>query len=129
MDTLQGTLAQKYSVFSLKPASKELVSAAEKELGLSFPAEYKEYLERYGCLSFSSHEITGLGVDGYLNVVQATMDERRLDSSFPRDCFLIENLGIDGILILQNTHGEILEYKGRQCTKIFDTLKEYLLSV
>lgn len=129
MDKLKETLEQKYSVFTLKPATKELISAAEKELGFSFPAEYKEYLETYGCLSFSSHEITGLGADGYLNVVQATIDERRLNSSFPKDCFLIENLGIDGILILQNTSGEILEYKGKQCTKIFDTLKGYLLSI
>lgn len=129
MDELKGLLEKKHSVHTLEPVASDVILEAEKKLGMTFPSEYREYLSKYGCLSFSSHEMTGLGVDGYLNVVQATLDERGRDSSFPSDCFIVKNLCIDGVLILQNTNGEILEYRKNTSKVIFPSLKDYLLSL
>ena len=55
------------------------IKAAQKKLDLEFPDEYIEYVKEYGVISFYGTEWTGLNVEGYLNVVDATESERKIN--------------------------------------------------
>ncbi|MCX4317907.1 MAG: SMI1/KNR4 family protein, partial [Lachnospiraceae bacterium] len=64
--------------------SAEQLTKAEAELGMTFPTEFREYVQKYGAISFYKTEWTGLQVEGYLNVIEATKQERELNPAFPR---------------------------------------------
>ena len=66
-------------------ASEEQIIRAEKRLELKFPEEYKDYVKEFGAISFLGNEWTGLNVDGYLNVVNMTEEERALNEFFQYD--------------------------------------------
>lgn len=60
--------------------SEEALKRAEKELGLSFPPSYRDFVANYGCLDFGAQEfygLTGEHVEGIPNVVWSTLDARR----------------------------------------------------
>lgn len=118
----------KSKVFHLKGADAREVIDAEKRLGLRFSSEFRNYLMDYGTASFGSHEFMGLGGDAYLDVVEETLRERRNTQGFPGDCYVVENLGIDGILILQNEEGQVYEFSSAGTKKIFSSIEEYILS-
>ena len=84
------------------------------------------YVKEFGAISFYGTEWTGLNIDGYLNVVQSTKQERDLNVSFPKDCYVIENEGIDGIIIASNENGTIYSIHYENVEKICNSLSEYL---
>ncbi len=92
---------------TLGGCSQEEIQLAEKKLGLSFPNEYKDYLLEYGTARFNGVELCGLNVKGYLNVVEATEQEKNVNTSFPDRMFVIEDLGIDAKLIIGDEKGNI----------------------
>ena len=53
------------------------IKTAQKELDLEFPDEFIDYVMEFGVISFYGTEWTGLNVEGYLNVVEAT--KKRID--------------------------------------------------
>ena len=112
---------------SLQGVSKEAVTAAEKKLGLSFAADYTAYLERYGLISARHIEITGLTDAKRLNVVDVTLVERQRNQ-LPSNMYVVEDTGIEGILILQNGEEEVFEFQNGKAKKIFADLAGYLLS-
>jgi hypothetical protein len=112
---------------SLRGASKEAVAQAEQALRLSFAADYRAYLEKHGLISARHIEITGLTESKRLNVVDATLAMRQADR-LPPEMYVVEDTGIEGILILQNGNGEVFEFQNQRITKIFNSLAEYLLS-
>ena len=87
--------------------SASQIELAEKELNISFPNEYIEFLKEFGTIRFSSKEWFGLNVNGYLNVVEATKQERSVNKNFPLDSFVLEDLGIDAKLIIVNEKGQV----------------------
>ena len=111
MKTIIDEIAGHCKVYKGTGVSDEVIASAEQQLGLTFPSEYKTYLKECGVLSFASHEITGLGISGYLNVVEATKTERKLGGAFPEDCILVENIGVDGILVIMDTDGCVFSYQ------------------
>ncbi len=115
-------------VFHRKGADARTVINAEKWLGLRFSSEFRNYLMDYGAASFGSHEFMGLGGDAYVDVVEETLRERRNTLGFTKDCYVVENLGIDGILILQNEDGQGYEFSPIGMKRIFLSMKEYILS-
>jgi hypothetical protein len=112
---------------SLQGASKDAVTAAEQSLGLSFAADYRTYLEKYGLISARHIEITGLAEPKRLNVVSVTLAERQ-KNQLPQDMYVVEDSGIEGVLILQNGIGEMYEFQNRQTKKIYNSLADYLRS-
>lgn len=82
-------------------AAKEAVVEAEKRLGLCFADDYREYVSAYGIVSGKGIELTGIVCGKRLNVADVTLQERKLSDEFPKDMYVIENLGIDGLLLLQ----------------------------
>jgi len=119
----------KKPVYSMKGADVQAVIAAEDKLGLRFSDEYRNYLMDYGVVSCGSHEFMGLGGDAYLDVVKETLDERKRNPRFPRNCYLIENLGIDGILLAQDSDGIVYEINVQGVKKVYGSLKEYVESI
>lgn len=67
------------------------IKTAQKELDLEFPDEFIDYVMEFGVISFYGTEWTGLNVEGYLNVVEATKNERKLSKDFPQGYFVLEN--------------------------------------
>ena len=78
-------------LYHLKGCTDSQIEEAQKELNLKFPAEYVEYVKAYGAISFYGTEWTGLNVEGYLNVVETTKEEKDINKDFPNDCFVLEN--------------------------------------
>lgn len=87
--------------------STEQLDDAQNKLGLQFPEEYKDYLLVFGTVRFNGVELCGLNVTGYLNVVEATEQEKSVNSVFPKGMFVIEDLGIDAKLIVSDEKGKI----------------------
>lgn len=110
----------------LKAASNLEIENAEKELKLEFSAEYKKYLKKYGVISAKKVELTGIVKSSRLNVVEVTKSVRE-SKAIKQDLYVVENLGIDGVLILQNSKGEIFELQSNlEIKKLYDSLSEYI---
>lgn len=121
-------IEEKFKLYKTIGASKELITEAERQLNLSFSEDYKEYLLMFGAISFDSTELTGLNVDGYANVVSVTLKETQRNKSFPKESIVIENTGIEGLLILQQPDGTVYEWQNGNKGASFDGLEEYLNS-
>lgn len=107
-------------------ASEEQIERAEKKLSLRFSKEYKEYVKEFGMISFYGTEWSGLNIDGYFNVVNMTEDEKALNEVFPEKYFAIENLAVDGIIIISNEEGKIYSIQYDKKELICNSLSEYL---
>lgn len=113
-------------LYHAKGCTTSQIKEAQNVLGLTFPDEYIDYVKEYGAISFYGTEWMGINVDGYLNVVDATKQERELNESFPMDCFVIENLGIDGIVTVSDEKGVIYSLQYAKKEKLCDSLSDYL---
>lgn len=102
------------------------LSVAQKELNIVFPDEFIEYTREFGVISFYGTEWTGLNVDGYLNVVEATKDEKSLNRKFPKGCFVLENLGIDAIITIVDEEGKVYYFKNGKKELACYSISEYL---
>lgn len=103
------------------------VLRAEERLKLTFNEEFRKYLLTYGQLSIGATELTGVDTVSYLDVVGVTEDERQYNSLVPENFYVIESLGVDGIIIWQSTKGAIYQtIPEGQPEKIFDSLEMYL---
>jgi len=116
----------KRKIYHLKGISAKKVIEAEQKLGLRFSDEFRNYLMEYGAVSSGSHEFMGIGGDSYLDVVDETLRERENRKGFPKNCYIIENLGIDGILVLQDENGVVYEMSDAGLKRIFNSMKEYV---
>ena len=111
----------------LKPATEAEVTAAEKELGVIFAEDYREYVLKYGVISARGIELTGVTTAKRLDVVTVTKAEREM-ASIPENMYVIENVAIDGIVVLQNTAGEVfsiapLEPLKRICSSLSESVE------
>lgn len=113
-------------LFYANGCSQEQIDTAQKELNLSFPQEFIDYVKEYGTISFYATEWKGLNVDGYLNVVESTKEERRLNAAFPDNCFVLENLGIDGLITVADESGKVFGVHYENIEFICDSLSDYL---
>lgn len=99
---------------------------AQSELEIEFPEEFIDYVKEFGVISFYGTEWTGLNVDGYLNVVESTKQERELNSAFPTDCFVLENQAIDGVITAVDEKGHVYTVQYDKKTSLCDSISEYL---
>ncbi len=118
-------LKEKEDTYFGKGSSKKEIEKAEKKLGLKFNAEYKEYLSEFGTALYDGHELTGISQSKRINVVDVTLEEKK--EGYPKDIYVIEETGIEGIIIWQTSNGEIY-YSSPSCelTKYCDSLHEYI---
>lgn len=109
-----------------KGCTDEQIQNAEQDLGIQFPNDYRNYVKEYGAISFWGTEWTGLNVNGAINVVNATKQEKKLNPHFPANCFVLENLGIDGVITIMDQEGQIFELQYAKKTLLCRSLSEYL---
>jgi len=116
-------------LLSISPVQENEISAAEKKLSLTFAPEYREYLLEFGAVAVNGHEITGILNSERLNVVNATMNEWKLNPQVPHNMYVIENPAIDGIIIWQDADGKIYQSSPNSPPRIIATsLEEYISS-
>lgn len=107
--------------------SKEDILEAEKELCIHFADDYYEYLERIGLASVENHELTGLTKDPRLNVVAVTKEFRNMYGPDTVSWYVVEDLGIDGLVIWQDAEGKVYQTSfSSKSIKIAESLEEYL---
>ena len=115
------------SCIVLRGVSGEAITEAEDTLALKFSDEYRAMLKEYGTILVSNHEIIGLGSSKRLDVVYNTLTERSISKDFPSDQYVIEETGMDGIVITQDKTGTIYQYlQDSPLIKVADSLLEYL---
>ena len=108
-------------------ASEEDIVKAETALGLKFAPDYRRYLSEYGRASGDGHELTGIVKSPRLNVVDVTMRMRKKFKNIPADAYVLEELGIDGIVIFQALNGTVYEATPESpFNKAADSFSEYL---
>ena len=114
------------NLYHVSGCTEEQLKDAQQNLGIKFPKEYVNYVKEYGAISFYGTEWTGLNIEGYLNVVEATKQERELNSDFPQDCFVIENLAIDGCITVIDEKGQVFCVQYNKKELLCENLEEYL---
>lgn len=113
----------------LKKATKEDVENIEKELGLALAEEYKEYLLNYGAIMADDIELTGVAKSKNRDVIQVTKREWEANEKVKHNLYVIENVGIDGIIIWQDETGKIYESTpNHEAKQIAESLAEYIES-
>ena len=111
----------------LKPATEKQISDAENQLGLKFANEYKEYLAKFGAIMADGIELSGIAKSEHRNVVSLTQQERELNPTVPHNMYVVENLGIDGIIIWQDEKGVIYQSTpNTEPAKIANSLAKYI---
>ena len=120
-------LKKKRDFYCEEGATVEQIENAERELGLQFAEDYKEYLEQFGSVSCGGHELTGFSADAELDVVKVTIENRKRNANIDKLFYVIEETHIDGITIWQTESGEIYEadYKDKP-KKLYESLAEYV---
>ncbi|MDI2587623.1 SMI1/KNR4 family protein [Psychrobacillus sp. NEAU-3TGS] len=108
--------------------NEEEILAAEQQLGIKFPKTYREILAEFGSLEIGSEEIFGLGVEGYLNVVETTLEERKLAKGELDKYIVIQNLAIDGLLIVVDENDNVYEYANGNFKNLLSSTAEYIES-
>ena len=111
-----------------KPSSIEAISESENKLQARFSYEYREYLLSMSLAMFDGHELTGITNQSRLNVVEATQEYREKNKNVMSDLYVVENLHIDGIIILQNSDGQVFESANNQIRIIANSLSDYYFS-
>ena len=115
------------NIITLKPASSADILSVELELALPLAADYKEYLLKFGAVLADDIELTGIAKSKHRNVILVTKREWEANNKIEHNMYVIENVGIDGIVVWQDGSGKVYESRPNYgATKIADSLVEYL---
>ena len=108
-------------------ADEEQIIQAESALHLEFNADYKAFLKQYGAACSNGHEIMGICNSKRLDVVENTLREKQKNPNIQDNMYLIENMGIDDVLIWQTREGMIYQTSGNSVPKkLSNNLCEYI---
>ena len=124
MDVVEA-FERKEDVIAGEGVAIKKITAAEKELNLSFADDYREYLQHLGLVMCCGHELTGLGNDERTNVVNVTKQMKQIKSGIPDDWYVLENENMDGAIIWQDTAGNVYFNK----KKIHASLNDFILNL
>ena len=83
------------------------ISDAEARLGVSFSEDYAEYVSAFGYAAVNGHELTGICEHPRLNVVSVTEAERGCGHGEMPNWYVVERLGVDGLLAWQDEKGVV----------------------
>ncbi|GAA6391751.1 SMI1/KNR4 family protein [Megasphaera sp.] len=117
------------NLISLKPATMDEVEDVEIDLALPLAEDYKAYLLTFGAIMADDVELTGIAKSENRSVVQVTKREWAINHQVSRKLYVIENAGIDGIIIWQDGSGAVYESRPNHgAAKIAESLSDYLES-
>lgn len=109
--------------------SEKEVQQAEEKLGMMFPETYRDIVKEFGSVEVDSEEIFGLGVEGYLNVVETTLKEREVSQGKLNGYIVLQNIGMEGILIVVDEQDRVFEYQLGEFRNLLSTTAEYIKSL
>lgn len=112
-----------------KGATDEQITKAESDLNLKFAEDYRKYISDFGAVMMNGHEFSGISKADRMDVVKLTQEEREFNDSFPSDMYVIENTGVDGIVICQNFEGNIYRIQEKSKKKIENSFVDYIEQV
>ena len=128
MATIVNTIQELPNLLSLKSASRTEITAAELQLRISFSDEYKDYLSTFGAIMADDIELTGISKAEHRNVVPVTKQEWDLNNNVPHSMYVVENTGIDGVIIWQDASGVIYQtFPNEKPKQIASSLNEYII--
>lgn len=108
-------------------ASEQDIVNCEKELNVSFSDEYKAFLAEFGSILADDVEIVGFAKSKNRNVIEVTKRERECNKEIPQNLYVVENTGIEGIIIWQDENGMIFQSSPNKLPKkISNSLAEYI---
>lgn len=100
------------------------IRKAEQALGIHFTIEYTAMLLGIGALRCPFLNICGLD-----DVVEQTKKQRFMNG-IPKEYFVLERPTVDGIVLLQSTEGDVVEFdNGKITKKLAESLEEYILKI
>ena len=123
--TIREILNEKEDAIMGNGSTQELIERAEKKLGLSFAEDYKEYLLTVGMVMCNGHELTGLGKASRTNVVDVTKEMKIIHDNIPDDWYVIENVGMDGAVMWQDSKGAVYFNDKKEC----NSFSEFILKI
>ena len=127
MGTLSSQIENANNFHALVPADSGSINSAETQLGLLFAPDYCEYLLAFGAATFDGRELTGICKSERLSVVTATERARLFYPTFPISAYVVEELGFDHVLTVQDSSGRVYSYgPGDSGKKIAESLQDYL---
>lgn len=127
MKNIISTIKELPELLSLSPASTIEISDAELQLCLRFSDEYKSYLGEFGAIIADGIELTGIAKSDNRNVVTVTKQEWELNTQVTHNLYVVENVGIEGIIIWQDSNGIVYQTTpNKQPVKIAESLEDYL---
>lgn len=130
MTSIIKTVEALQNLIALTPATDIEISDAELQLCLRFSEEYKTYLAQFGAVIADGIELTGIAKSENRNVVSVTQQEWEFNSQVPHNLYVVENLGIDGIIIWQDSDGVVYQTTpNREPVKVADSLDMYISQI
>lgn len=129
MDKLISRIEQLQGLRFTGGVSPEDISDAEALLNLTFAEDYKLYLSKFGQVEAEGIELSGLSNKRLTSVVILTQKERKM-LSIPPKHYVIENVGIDGLIYSQDATGAVYQLlPNRPVVKVADSLLQYIESI
>lgn len=118
------SLRSKKDVILGRGASEKEIKTAERELGLTFAVEYREYLQNIGLAMCEGHEFTGIGKADRTNVVIVTKQMKDLFKDIPKDWYVLENTNMDMMVIWQDTKGNVYYNRKKEYSSFAEFVAE-----
>lgn len=129
METLIKTIEQLPGLKYTGGVSYDRINEAESLLHLTFAEDYKQYLSTFGQVEASGIELTGISDKKMTSVILLTQQERN-NMSIPSSHYVIENIGIDGLIYTQDNTGAIYQLlPNSPIIKVADSLLNYIKSI
>ena len=124
------SLGKSSELLSIGEIEYSKIEQASEKLNVEFANDFAEYTHKFGAISVDDMEICGIIDDApYLSTVDRTQEMRELFSDFPKDCYVIESVGIDNAVMVQKSDGTIYQFlHGHDLLFAADSLSEYLLN-
>lgn len=129
MTNIIKTIEELPDLLAFTPASNIEISNAELQLCLHFAEEYKTYLSEFGAVIADGIELMGIAKSEHRNVVIVTKQEWELNLQVPHNLYVVQNMGVDGIIIWQDGSGAVYQTTpNNKPLKIAESLEGYLKS-
>ena len=127
MATIVQTINSLPKLLKMTPAESKDITEAELKLRVSFAGEYKDYVLAFGAILADGIELTGIAKSEHRDVVSVTNMARKLNPDVPKTMYVVEDTGVDGIVVWQDKSGAIYQTSpNAEPKEIAKTLTEYI---
>ena len=128
MDTIIDIIKSLPNLAHLSPATNEYIDDCEVVLQIPFAPEFREYTRHFGAISAEGIELTGAVSLARLSVVETTLNARA-NCHLPSKYYVVEDLGVEESLIVQDSEGVIYQYSRMTgLHQIAQSLSEYIIN-